>query len=303
MIRKRKATFFEATAAMLALPTLPRGAPRSWSPEWDSAAGSSRTNIPMPMVSAVTKIERDHMKLPATRWRRSQIEKAGIAKPGVPLVIGETRPRWWRSYENRRSRRAGRTGRTFGCCRRITSGKGRSGAGRAASAPQCRSSPRILMRHFHPLSARAGGHKSADSPGRGCRGGLIGAANGCSTSRTTLTGCGRWSPRSGMLVCRVRSRPRLHSRRQGLAEMLVRLDSVIDRGIRTIAPTAAGRGWDIELGCDAGSRTPTGPTEGSMEPGSRFSEALAQVQEGAGTVLVTGSFHTVGDDGAIRMNL
>ena len=31
-----------------------------------------------------------------------------------------------------------------------------------------------------------------------------------------------------------------------------------------------------------------------------FGEALAQVQEGAGTVLVTGSFHTVGDDGGDR---
>ena len=28
--------------------------------------------------------------------------------------------------------------------------------------------------------------------------------------------------------------------------MLVQLDQVIDRGVLTIAPTAAGRGWDIE---------------------------------------------------------
>ena len=78
-------------------------------------------------------------------------------------------------------------------------------------------------------------------------------------------------------------------------EMLVRLDSVIDRGILTIAPTAAGRGSDIEW-LRRWLKDPNRPppkAQWSLVPD--FGEALAQVQEGAGTVLVTGSFHTVGD--------
>jgi len=78
-------------------------------------------------------------------------------------------------------------------------------------------------------------------------------------------------------------------------EMLVQLDQAIDRGVLTIAPTAAARGWDIEwLG--RWLRDPTRPpphATWTLIPD--FEEALATVREGAGTVLVTGSFHTVGD--------
>jgi dihydrofolate synthase/folylpolyglutamate synthase len=78
-------------------------------------------------------------------------------------------------------------------------------------------------------------------------------------------------------------------------EMLVQLDQVIDRGILTIAPTAAGRGWDIEW-LRRWLKDPNRPpahAEWTLIPD--FQEAIATVQGGAGTVLVTGSFHTVGD--------
>jgi dihydrofolate synthase/folylpolyglutamate synthase len=78
-------------------------------------------------------------------------------------------------------------------------------------------------------------------------------------------------------------------------EMLVQLDRGIDRGILTIAPTAAGRGWDIEW-LRRWLRDPNRPpahAEWTLMPD--FKEAIGKVQEGAGTVLVTGSFHTVGD--------
>ena len=77
--------------------------------------------------------------------------------------------------------------------------------------------------------------------------------------------------------------------------MLVRLDSVIDRGILTIAPTAQGRRWDIEW-LRRWLKDPTRPPpKASWSLVADFEQALAQIQEGAGTVLVTGSFHTVGD--------
>jgi dihydrofolate synthase / folylpolyglutamate synthase len=79
------------------------------------------------------------------------------------------------------------------------------------------------------------------------------------------------------------------------APMLVELDRGIDRGLLTIAPTAEGRGWTTGwleewLGDPA---RPMARAEWHLVP--EFRKALAQAQEGAGTVLVTGSFHTVGD--------
>ena len=77
--------------------------------------------------------------------------------------------------------------------------------------------------------------------------------------------------------------------------MLVQLDQVINRGVLTIAPTAAGRGWDIEW-LRRWLKDPTRPpahAEWTLIPD--FREAIEKVQVGAGTVLVTGSFHTVGD--------
>jgi dihydrofolate synthase/folylpolyglutamate synthase len=77
--------------------------------------------------------------------------------------------------------------------------------------------------------------------------------------------------------------------------MLVQLDQSIDRGILTSAPTAAARGWDVDW-LSRWLRDPSRPpahAEWTLVPD--FNEAIARAQEGAGTILVTGSFHTVGD--------
>jgi dihydrofolate synthase/folylpolyglutamate synthase len=78
-------------------------------------------------------------------------------------------------------------------------------------------------------------------------------------------------------------------------DMLVQLDQAIDRGVLTIAPTAAARGWDIEwLGRWLSDPTrPPAHATWTLVPD--FRDAIESVQQGAGTVLVTGSFHTVGD--------
>jgi dihydrofolate synthase/folylpolyglutamate synthase len=77
--------------------------------------------------------------------------------------------------------------------------------------------------------------------------------------------------------------------------MLVRLDEVVDRGVLTIAPSAAGRQWDLEWLRRWLADPGRPPARASWTLIPDFREALAQVQRGAGTVLVTGSFHTVGD--------
>jgi dihydrofolate synthase / folylpolyglutamate synthase len=48
------------------------------------------TNIITPILSVITNISFDHMQLLGDTLEKIAIEKAGIIKPGVPLVIGET---------------------------------------------------------------------------------------------------------------------------------------------------------------------------------------------------------------------
>jgi dihydrofolate synthase/folylpolyglutamate synthase len=78
-------------------------------------------------------------------------------------------------------------------------------------------------------------------------------------------------------------------------EMLRSLDGTVERGVLTVAPTAAGRGWNLEA-LERWRRersTGAGLVEWAIEPD--LGRAVDRAQMGAGTVLVTGSFHTVGD--------
>lgn len=77
--------------------------------------------------------------------------------------------------------------------------------------------------------------------------------------------------------------------------MLVWLDSVVDRGVLTVASSAAERGWDLGWLQEWLARPDRPPAHAHWTLVPDFAAALREVQEGAGTVLVTGSFHTVGD--------
>ena len=64
--------------------------------------------------------------------------------------------------------------------------------------------------------------------------------------------------------------------------MLVQLDRVVDRGVLTVAPTAAGRGWNAD-GSAAGSATAARPpARASWTLVPDFDEALEKVQAGPG---------------------
>src|SRR3954471_6891858 len=90
-ILERKATFFEATTALAFADFAARGAEIAVV-EVGLGGRLDSTNVVQPLVSAVTKIERDHMKYLGNTLELIASEKAGIAKPGVPFVIGETDP-------------------------------------------------------------------------------------------------------------------------------------------------------------------------------------------------------------------
>ena len=50
------------------------------------------TNIVSPLATAITSIDFDHQALLGSTLSEIAFEKAGIVKPGVPLVLGETKP-------------------------------------------------------------------------------------------------------------------------------------------------------------------------------------------------------------------
>jgi len=50
------------------------------------------TNVVTPLLSVITTISRDHMEHLGSTIKKIAAEKAGIIKPGVPVVCGENRP-------------------------------------------------------------------------------------------------------------------------------------------------------------------------------------------------------------------
>jgi dihydrofolate synthase / folylpolyglutamate synthase len=297
-ILERKATFFEATTALAFADFAARGAEVAVV-EVGLGGRLDSTNVIRPLVSGVTKIERDHMKYLGDTLEQIACEKAGIAKPSVPFVIGERDPKLVEVLR-REARRS---------------------AGRADS--RARADVRVLPADYEwcgPLSL-AGPHQkrnAAVAQGILCALPLpyrpaqeqIERAFGTARVAGRLDRRGRWlfdvahnpdGMRSLVSALAVIRPPRpLHALVSILGdkewpEMLVQLDQAIDRGFLTIAPTAAARGWDIEwLG--RWLRDPSRPPAHAvwtLVPD--FQEAILRVQEGAGTMLVTGSFHTVGD--------
>lgn len=57
------------------------------------------TNIITPLVSAITNIGFDHMQYLGGTLEKIAIEKAGIIKPGIPVVIGEYQPETFPVFE------------------------------------------------------------------------------------------------------------------------------------------------------------------------------------------------------------
>ncbi len=297
-ILERKATFFEATTALAFADFAARGVEIAVV-EVGLGGRLDSTNVVHPLVSGVTKIERDHMKYLGDTLELIACEKAGIAKPGVPFVIGETDPALVEVLRREARRAVGRTGgRAPADVRVLPPDYEWSGPLSLAGAHQRRNAAvahGILMAlpaPYRPASeqieqafgrVRVAGR--LDRRGRW----LFDVAHNPDGMRSLVTALGAIRPK----------RP-LHALVSILGDkewpdMLVQLDQVIDRGILTIAPTAAVRGWDIEwLG--RWLRDPARPpahAEWTLIPD--FREAIAKVQEGAGTILVTGSFHTVGD--------
>ncbi|MES2124603.1 MAG: Mur ligase family protein [Gemmatimonadota bacterium] len=257
------------------------------------------TNVLRPLVSAVTHIALDHQKYLGESVEAIAAEKAGIAKPGVPFVIGERNPDLATVLREAGAAAVSGTpeGGAFapvmvGPTLEWTGRLGLRGAHQRRNAAVAAAVLAALPDAFRPsLEATAAGFALARLPGRLDRRGkwLFDVAHN-PDGMLALTGALQELKPPGPIHALVSILGD-----KAWPEMLVQLDQAIDVGILTVAPTADTRRWDLGWleRWLADPDRPRARAQWSLVPD--FDEALRAAEAGAGTVLVTGSFHTVGD--------
>lgn len=293
-----EATFFEAATVIAFADLAARGAEVAVI-EVGLGGRLDSTNVVRPLVSAVTKIEMDHMKYLGDTLEAIAREKAWIAKPGAPFIVGETRPGILAvMHEAAQEAVESIEPQAVTDWRPVPAGLEWSGE-LGLAGPHQRRNAAVAQAVLAALPATwrpepeqvAGGFAAARVPGRMDRHGkwLFDVAHNPDGMRALVAAL-RAAPPAGPVHAVVSI---LGDKEW--PEMLVQLDDVIDRGVLTVAPSADTRKWDLEWLRrwlqDPGR--PPARAEWALVPD--FDEALAAAEFGAGTILVTGSFHTVGD--------
>lgn len=292
-IRTLGATFFEATTAIAFADFAARGVEIGVI-EVGLGGRLDSTNVVRPLVSGITRIARDHMKYLGDSLEAIAKEKAGIAKLGVPFVIGETDAKLVEFLKGQaaQARGSGEGIVVVPSDRKWSGPLGLAGPHQARNAAVAEAILATLPPAYRPgPDAVAAGFSRAHAPGRFDR-------------------RGRWvfdvahNPDGMRALVRAIDDARLPRPVHALVsilgdkewpEMLVALDETIDRGVLTLAPTAAERGWDAAWLKEWLHRADRPPARAQWALVPDFRQALESVQQGAGTVVVTGSFHTVGD--------
>jgi dihydrofolate synthase/folylpolyglutamate synthase len=297
-IEEHDATFFEVGTAIAFADFAARGAEIAVI-EVGLGGRLDSTNVVRPLVSAVTHIALDHQKYLGDTLEQIAAEKAWIAKPGAPFVVGETDPALLEVLGREGERSVKSLDPAADLDLRIVPADasyegllGLDGAHQKRNAAIARTVLDALPDRYRPAhddirSAFAG----ARVPGRLDRHGrwLFDVAHNPDGMRALVRALRELGP----------PRP-IHALVSILGdkswpEMLVMLDEVIDRGILTVAPSADTRRWDMEW-LRRWLREPDRPAaKAAWQLIADFDEALRVVQQGGGTILVTGSFHTVGD--------
>lgn len=306
LVEELGATFFEATTAM-AFDAFARADVELALIETGLGGRLDSTNVVDPVSAGVTSIGWDHMEYLGHTLDAIAMEKAGIFKPGRPAVIGELSP----DIRDRLAQRANEIGADplvvadkisvedvevsaqgtsvvlgmFGERERLhTPLAGRHQAFNLAftlallhaAGPEYRFSLKEAVPLLDQITL----------PGRFQRRGryVFDVAHNADAARVlaeTLRAVSLQGPVRA-LFCALRDKE--------WQEMLTALTPVVDSFVLTNAPTApASRAWNLDNAREFLVRT---KTPGEIVPS--FDEALRRV-EGAGTVVVTGSFHTVGD--------
>jgi dihydrofolate synthase/folylpolyglutamate synthase len=291
-IERLDASFFEAATAIAFADLAARGAEIAVV-EVGLGGRLDSTNVITPLVSVVTKIALEHTDYLGADLASIAREKAGIAKSGVPFVTGERDPAVQRVLREEAERRgASRVvlADTQGAPARPL---GLKGVHQHANAWVALAALNQLPPPFGPVGeCWPASFENAYVPGRfEVRGRWIfDVAHNPDGMEVLVT----------TLRAHVPSRP-LHAlvgirNDKEWRAMLALLAPAVDRLILSVAPSVAPeRRWlleEVAQWSQARSKA-DGQPEVVWEPD--FARALQIVEQGAETMLVTGSFHTVGD--------
>jgi dihydrofolate synthase/folylpolyglutamate synthase len=288
-IERTGASFFEATTALAFADFAARGVDVAVI-EVGLGGRLDATNVITPLVSAVTKIALEHTDYLGTDLKGIAREKAGIAKRAVPFVTGEQDPELRAELVREAERRGAEPVILVDTTRRLTPDTrlGLRGSHQIANAwVAC-----ATLKHL-PASAGlpegppigeeipasfADAHIPARFDVRGKW--IFDVAHNPDGMRVLVDAlASHQAPRPLHALVGIRSD-------KAWRPMLALLAPVVDRLVLTMPPSIPMlQRWSV-------SDVSGGPVA-QVEPD--FDAALRDVQQGAATVLVTGSFHTVGD--------
>ncbi len=281
-IEETGASFFEATTAIALADFAARGVDLAVV-EVGLGGRLDATNVLDPLVSAVTGVTLEHTDYLGTSLEGIAREKAGIAKPGRPFVIGERNPDLVAVMEHV-ALDAGATAWKVPPEEEYGGALGLRGAHQRRNAAVAARVLSVLPHNWQPGdAATARGFARARLPGRlDCRGKWIfDVAHNPSGMSTLVVALRDEEPRRPLqaLVGILGDKD--------WREMLGLVNTEVDRLWVTSPPSAPpGRAWPLDEVREAFP-------DATVEPD--FDTALERVQRGAATVVVTGSFHTVGD--------
>ncbi len=254
------------------------------------------TNIVEPQACGVTRIAREHTDYLGDTLEAIAREKAGIAKPGVPLFTTETDPALvgvMREVVEERGARSEEHGelRVVDPAHAASFRLGLAGSHQVANASLALALVESLPARFRPdAEAIASGLAWARIPGRFDRRGrwLFDVAHNPDGARALVHALRAAAvPRPLWAVVAV-------LRDKDWRGMLEVLAPEVDGIALTRAPSApVERAWDLEQARGEGRGMRGEGTTIEVVPELR--DALRFAGDRAATVLVTGSFHTVGD--------
>jgi len=290
-IERLDASFFEATTAIAFADLAARGVDIAVI-EVGLGGRLDATNVITPLVTVVTKIAREHTEYLGQDLLSIAGEKAGIAKPNVPFITGEGDPAVRRALLDEATRRGAKpvTPVDAGRPRPAGAALGLAGRHQVANAWVAHAALSALPPPFGPVGdAWPEAFGNAYIPGRfDVRGRWIFDVahnpDGAQVLAETLHDCRPPRPRRA-LVGVLGDKDYLG--------MIRCLAPEVDGFVFTTPDTApAKRRWDLgRLERELNESAVAVPRV--FEPD--FTRALDRVQEQAATMIVTGSFHTVGD--------
>lgn len=284
-IERLDASFFEATTAIAFADLAARGVDIAVV-EVGLGGRLDATNVLTPLVSAVTKIALEHTEYLGKDLKGIAREKAGIAKAGVPFVTGEGDPEIRAELVREAKRRGADPVIEVDTTRPPEPGTrlGLRGPHQLANALVAHAALRQLPLPFGPAAgggeALPASFAAAYIAGRfEVRGKWIfDVAHNPDGMRVVADAIREYAPpRPLHVLVGIRND-------KDWRLMLDLLVPVADRLVLTVPPSIPlMQRWSRD---ELGERA-------AFEPD--FDVALRDIQEGAATVLVTGSFHTVGD--------